>query len=258
VYMGNAVATALAAPIGSYVGGIIGWRGVFWALTPIGIATMVWQWMSLPKIPPGAANPVGKLLGLFKRRNVAFAMAGVMLTFAGAFSTFTYLRPFLEIRTHVTLTQLSLLLLGLGLAGFLGTSGASALATKHLYRMLGILPVILAAVTMWMLLTQHNLWSVALAMIAWGTINSAIPVCWSTWLSRGVSDEPESGGGLLVGAIQLAIMSGGALGGYLLDNVSITGTFVGGSVLLLLSACAVGNGQRLRPVQVHPFNFTGI
>lgn len=247
VYMGNAVATALAAPVGSYLGGIIGWRGVFWALVPLGGVSMIWQWVSLPKMPPEAANPVSKLLGLLKRRNVAFAMVGVMLTFAGAFATFTYLRPFLETRTHVTLPQLSLLLLGLGLAGFVGTSGASALARKHLYLMLGLLPVLLAGATVWMLLTQHILWSVALAMITWGAINSAIPVCWSTWLSKGVGDEPESGGGLLVGAIQLAIMTGGTLGGLLLDRISITGTFVGGSLLLLLSAVVVGNGRRLRP-----------
>ncbi len=247
VYMGNALATAFAAPIGSYLGGIIGWRGVFWALVPLGGVTMIWQWISLPSIPRQAASPVSKLLGLLRRRNVAFAMVGVMLTFAGAFATFTYLRPFLETRTHVTLTELSLLLLGLGLAGFVGTSAASTLANRHLYLMLGVLPVLLAAVTGWMLLTQHILWSVALAMIAWGAINSAIPVCWSTWLSQGVRDEPESGGGLMVGAIQLSIMSGGALGGYLLDRTSITGTFLAGCVFLLLSACVVGNGSRLRP-----------
>jgi predicted MFS family arabinose efflux permease len=98
-----------------------------------------------------------------------------------------------------------------------------------------------------MLVTQHVLWSVALAMFVWGAINSAIPVCWSTWLSQGVRDEPESGGGLLVGAMQLSIMSGGALGGFLLDRTSIAGTFVAGCVLLLLSACVVGSGTRLRP-----------
>lgn len=198
IYMGNALATAFAAPIGSYLGGIIGWRGVFWALVPLGAVTMVWQWISLPMMASQAANPVSKTLGLLKRRNVAFAMVGVMLTFAGAFATFTYLRPFLETRTHVTLVELSLLLLGLGLAGFVGTSLASALAKRHLYLMLGLLPALLSVVTGWMLLTQHVLWSVALAMILWGTINSAIPVCWSTWLSQGVRDEPESGGGLML------------------------------------------------------------
>ena len=246
VYMGNALATAFAAPVGSYLGGIIGWRGVFWALVPLCAITMAWQWISLPSLPRQAASPVSKLFRLLQRCNVAFAIVGVMLTFAGAITTFTYLRPFLETRTRVTLTELSLLLLGLGLAGFVGTYAASALENCHLSRMLGLLPVVLAAATGWMLLTQHILWSVALAMIAWGAINSAIPVCWSTWLAQGVRDEPESGGGLMVGAIQLSILSGGALGGYLLDHTSITGTFLAGCVLLLLAAGVVGTGARLR------------
>ncbi len=246
--MGNALAVAFAAPIGSYLGGVIGWRGVFWCLVPLGVATMIWQWVSLPAMSPLAPNPVSKLLGLLKRRHVAFAMAGVMLTFAGAFATFTYLRPFLESRTHVNLPQLSLLLLALGSAGFVGTSVGATLAKRHLYLMLGLLPVLLAGATVWMLLAQHILWSVALAMFAWGAFNSAVPVCWSTWLSQGIRDEPESGGGLLVGAIQLSIMLGGALGGYFLDRISITATFVAGAVLLLLSACVVGSGKRLQAV----------
>ena len=50
VYTGNAVATAFAAPIGSYLGGIIGWRGVFWAMTPFVVANLIWQWISLPSL----------------------------------------------------------------------------------------------------------------------------------------------------------------------------------------------------------------
>jgi predicted MFS family arabinose efflux permease len=208
---------------------------------------MLWQWISLPPMPPQAPNPIGKLFRLLRRPNVAFAMIATMLTFAGAFATFTYLRPFLETRTHVTLPQLSLLLLGLGMAGFVGTYAASALVEKRLYLLLGVLPILLAVVTLSLLLVQHSLWPVAVAMFLWGTVNSAIPVCWSTWLSQGVSDEPESGGGLMVGAIQLSIMSGAALGGALLDRLSVTATFVGGILLLLLAACVVGNGARLQP-----------
>src|SRR3954451_14170866 len=125
VYMGNAVATAFAAPIGSYVGGMIGWRGVFWAMVPITLANLAWQWVALPTMLPHAANPVGKLFALLKRRNVALGMLGVMLTFGGAFAAFTYFRPFLETRTGATVPQLSLILLGLGMAGFAGTSGAT-------------------------------------------------------------------------------------------------------------------------------------
>jgi predicted MFS family arabinose efflux permease len=246
LYMGNAVASAVAAPIGSYVGGLIGWRGVFWAMAPIVLINLGWQWASLPSMRSDSASPISKVLGLLKRRNVAFAMLGVMLTFAGAFAIFTYLRPFLEIYTRVTVPQLSLLLLGLGLAGFAGTYGASTLINRHLYTMMRWLPMALGAVTLAMLAAGHVFWAVGLLMIAWGTLNSAIPVCWSTWLSKGIADEPDSGGGLMVAAIQLAIMLGGAFGGFLLDHLSIAATLIGGMALLVAGSFSVGNGSRIK------------
>lgn len=51
----------------------------------------------------------------------------------------------------------------------------------------------------------------------------------------------------MVAAIQLAIMLGGALGGVLLDHVSIAATFIGASVLLLAASLVAGNGARLQP-----------
>lgn len=247
VYTGNAVATAFAAPIGSYLGGMVGWRGVFWALAPIAGVNLIWQWISLPKMPPQAANPVGKLVGLLRRRNIAFAMMGVMLTFAGAFATFTYLRPFLETYTRVSVPQLSFLLLCLGVAGFVGTYGASVLLGKHLYGLLTGLPIALGAITLALLGVRHHMAGVAVAMFAWGAVNSAIPVCWSTWLTKGIGDEPESGGGLLVGGIQLSIMLGAAFGGMLLDHISAAATLIGGTLLLVLASLTVGSGERIRP-----------
>lgn len=246
LYTGNAVATAFAAPLGSYLGGIIGWRGVFWALTPIVALNLIWQYISLPALPPQRANSVGKLFGLLKRRTVAFAMLGVMLTFAGAFATFTYLRPFLESYTRVNVPQLSLLLLGLGMAGFAGTYGASVLVGQHLYRLMSGLPLALSAVTLGLLAVGHVFWAVALVLIAWGTLNSAIPVAWSTWLAKGIRDEPESGGGLMVAAIQLAIMLGAALGGLLMDHISVAATFIGGTALLVLASLIVGCSNRIK------------
>src|SRR5205085_1581774 len=140
---------------------------------------------------------------------------------------------------HVSVSQLSLLLLGLGTAGFIGTYGATASARLHLYRLIAGLPVGLGVATLGLLSVQHSVWAVGLIMIVWGALNSAIPVAWSTWLTRGISDEPESGGGLMVATIQLSIMLGGALGGYLLDTISVGATFITGA-LLLFAAAAVG------------------
>ena len=54
---------------------------------------LLWMAVSLPSMQ--SDRRVAQVLGLLKRPNVAMAMLGVMLTFAGAFCAFTYFRPFL-------------------------------------------------------------------------------------------------------------------------------------------------------------------
>jgi predicted MFS family arabinose efflux permease len=51
----------------------------------------------------------------------------------------------------------------------------------------------------------------------------------------------------MVGGIQLSIMTGGALGGFLLDYFSAAMTFVGGALLLGAATLTVGDGSRVRP-----------
>ena len=47
---GNALATVVAAPLGAWLGSIIGWRGAFWCLVPVSLLTFAWQWISLPPL----------------------------------------------------------------------------------------------------------------------------------------------------------------------------------------------------------------
>ncbi|MDN7956440.1 hypothetical protein QZM41_12070 [Burkholderia orbicola] len=173
-----------------------------------------------------------------------------MLTFAGSYGTFTYFRPFLEAVTGADANQLSMLLLGLGVAGFAGTHFAGTMLHRnHVYPLLRWLPIALAAATLGLVQFGHLFAGAATMMIGWGAVNAAIPVTWSTWLAKEIDDEPESGGGLMVGSIQLAIMLGGALGGELLDRIGVFAPLMGGVVLLVLSALLIGNGARLKKTE---------
>lgn len=92
---GNALATVVAAPLGSYLGGVIGWRGAFLCLLPIAAIAWVWQWVCLPSMAvqrPPSRGGVGVLL---KRRIVVIGLAACGAFFMGQFALFTYVRPFL-------------------------------------------------------------------------------------------------------------------------------------------------------------------
>lgn len=54
---GNALATVVAAPLGSYLGATIGWRGAFLCLVPVATAAFIWQWFSLPDMKGNKASP---------------------------------------------------------------------------------------------------------------------------------------------------------------------------------------------------------
>jgi predicted MFS family arabinose efflux permease len=162
-------------------------------------------------------------------------MLAISLFFMGQFALFTYLRPFLETVTGVDVTTLSLMLLGLGVAGLAGTY-VIGIALKHaLYGLLISMPLVMAAIAAGLVILGHSPVSVAVLLAAWGLIGTAAPVAWWTWLSRVLPGEVEAGGGLMVAVVQLAITLGASVGGMLFDIWGYQATFLASAVLLILS-----------------------
>ncbi|ELF4762770.1 MFS transporter, partial [Escherichia coli] len=119
---GNALATVVAAPLGSYLGATVGWRGAFLCLVPIAVVAFIWQCISLPSMDANKSHAsCGAVFRLFSRRMVVVGMIACGLFFMGQFALFTYVRPFLESVTRVNSLGLSLILLIIGVAGFIGT-----------------------------------------------------------------------------------------------------------------------------------------
>ncbi|TIM75386.1 MAG: MFS transporter, partial [Mesorhizobium sp.] len=126
---GTAFAIVIAAPLGSFLGELIGWRGTFFVTVPVGVAALVWQLAVLPKMSPMEAVSVSSMFRLLRNRTFTIGMAATGLAFMGMNSLSIYLRPFLESVTGLDVNVLSLVLLGLGLGGLAGLSiagGASA------------------------------------------------------------------------------------------------------------------------------------
>ncbi|MDW6002414.1 MFS transporter [Vibrio mangrovi] len=246
MYTGQAMAAAFAAPIGSYLGGIIGWRGVFWVLVPIVTINLIWQLISLPSLPVKKSQSVGAVIQVMKRPYFIRGILAVLFTFSGAFSMFTYLRPFLETVTGADVTLLSQLLLALGCAGFLGTWIGGKYANNHVVRMQQGIPVSMGLVTAGLLAFGQSAAAAALLLIIWGAMNTVLSICWMAWISQNVDDEPEIGGSLMVAAIQAAILFGAAFGGALLDSFSIEETFIGSITLSALALLVVGSGKGLQ------------
>lgn len=250
---GNALAATVAAPLGSFAGSIIGWRGAFLCVVPVALATFVWQYASLPSMRPLAHAASTNPFRLLRRRPVAYGMPAVMLLFMGQFALFTYLRPFLETVPKVGVSTLSLMLLGIGLAGLLGNALIGPFMAGRLRRVLTLIPLAMAAMALALVGTGGSVWAVAAVLVAWGLVSTPAPVAWGTWLTKTLPDEPEAGGGLMVATIQFAITLGASLGGVAFDAKGYQLTFAMSAGLLVAAAClasqAVARSRRERTVR---------
>jgi len=242
---GNALATVIAAPAGSYLGGVIGWRGAFFCLVPVATLALAWLWFSLPALRPEHRQAPASMFALLKRPAVCLGMAAASLFFMGQFALFTYLRPFLETVTRVDVSTLSLMLLVLGVAGFIGTTLIGSVLKARMYPVLIAIPLIMAAIAVGLLIVGQSVAATMVLLAIWGLVATAAPVGWWTWLARTLPRDAEAGGGLMVAVVQLAIMLGATGGGLLFDASGHGATFgfsaavlVAASVLALLAARA--------------------
>lgn len=233
---GNALATTIAAPLGSFLGQFIGWRGAFFCVVPLAAITVVWLFLTLPGMPDTGRTSGMAAFKVLRRPQVQWGMASVALLFMGQFALFTYLRPFLEGVTASHVTTISLMLLGLGVAGLAGTYLISIALGRSLFSLLSAMPIAMAAIATGLIVLAASRAGVAVLLLAWGLIGTAAPVAWWTWLSRVLPDDAESGGGLMVAVIQVSITLGAALGGVVFDNRGYQATFVLSAILLMCSA----------------------
>lgn len=245
MYGGQAIAAAFAAPLGSYLGEILGWREVFWALTPIVALNLVWHLVALPSLPAHGGQSFAALIGVLRRPHFLRGMVAAMLTWGSAYAMFTYLRPFLEQVTGAGPATLSILLLVLGLAGFIGTWAASRVIGDDEAPLLKLPALVMGTVTLGLLFVGTSPIATGIMLAVWGAMNTLLSVIFMTWMTRNVDDAPEAGGSLMVAAIQASILLGAVIGGLLLDAFSITATFAGSVALAALAVALIGNGQRL-------------
>ncbi|MFL6707491.1 MAG: MFS transporter [Massilia sp.] len=238
VNSGNALATVVAAPLGSFLGSVVGWRGAFFCLVPAAALAFVWKMITLPAMPANTANGRSNVFSLLKSAPIALGMLAVSLFFMGQFALFTYLRPFLETVTHASAMTTSLMLLTIGVAGCIGTMFIGALLRDSMYRILVTIPLAMAAIAIALILFGGSTILTAGLLALWGLLGTSAPVGWWSWLARSLPDDAEAGGGLMVAVVQLAIASGAAVGGILFDRAGYQATF-GASALVLLVAAAL-------------------
>jgi predicted MFS family arabinose efflux permease len=131
------------------------------------------------------------------------------------------------------------MLLGFGLANFVGTLLAGWLMERSLRMTLVVMPALvgLAAWGMVWLPVQNMglMWLVAL----WGLAFGGVPVAWSNWVASAMPDQAEVAGGMVVAAVQSSIAAGAAVGGFMFGLGGVPLVFLTGGGVMLCAALLI-------------------
>ncbi|EPB4372033.1 MFS transporter [Citrobacter freundii] len=236
---GNALATVVAAPLGSWLGSVVGWRGAFFCLVPVAIIAFVWQLLSLPSMSVTRQAASRNVFTLFRRRLVTLGMLGVGIFFMGQFTLFTYIRPFLETVTRVDDATVTLVLLVIGVAGFIGTTLIGRVLKRGFYPTLMAIPVLMAITALALIAFGSQVAIVTALLGLWGLISTAAPVGWWAWVPRTFPQNAEAGGGLMVAMVQLSIALGSTVGGLLFDHHGYQSTFLASAAMLIIATMLI-------------------
>ncbi|MCX2895623.1 MFS transporter [Stenotrophomonas lactitubi] len=239
IFSGIAVGTVVSVPLGSYLGGLLGWRSAFWAATAVGGLTLAFQWFTLPRMAPRKAAVPESVVGLLRRPGVAVGMLGCVLAHTGQYALFTYIRPTLESLGQMSADGLALILLGFGVANFVGTLLAGWLMERSLKVTLVIMPALVGVAALGMLLLPVGVGGLSILVALWGLAFGGVPVAWSSWVARAVPDQAESAGGMVVAAVQSSIAAGAALGGLVFGLGGIAAVLTVAATVMLLASVLI-------------------
>ncbi|WP_030143772.1 MFS transporter [Mycetocola saprophilus] len=237
MFTGLTVANVLGVPFGTFLGQSFGWRSTFWALTVIGILTLVGIRL-LVRHTPAPHSERGILAGLrtLGRPVILVSALVSIFTFGGLVGAYTYIAFTLTQVSGLPEASLPWMLLLFGLGSFIGNLIGGRLADRALNRSL---PIILALLTLLLagFAASATIWWVApIALFALGVIGFASAPGLQVRIMQLAPDAPTAASGANIAALNIGNAIGAAIGGALLAaGFGATAPVWTGSALALLA-----------------------
>ena len=244
VNSGVALATVAAVPLGSWLGEVWGWRGVFLLGAGVAVLALTVQAATLPSVPPTTSSGLTALVSVLRSGVVLLGLLALLLVFSGHFSGFTYIRPAVQSMSDAGAGGLAVLLFVFGVANFAGTALSGPLADRAPRVGLLLFPGLVGAGMLALYATGGSDAGLFSAVALWGLGFGGVPTTVLSWGARVEPQRLEQIGGLIVTVCNIAIATGAVAGGPLVDDVRAAAPLVAGGLAALAGAALLTS---LRP-----------
>lgn len=232
---GATAALVLGVPAGTLLGRVIGWQGAFGLMSGLCALLIAWVLAVVPDFPGQSRqqrHALGKVIAMPGIRSVLF----VVLTFVAAHNVlYIYIEPFLQ--PSGLSASVGAVLFVFGAGSIIGLWIAGAIVDREL-RVLAVSGLAMFGLAALLLgLWGHNPRVVYVAALVWGLAFGGFSTITQTALARLAGDAMDVAQSAYVTGWNIAVATGGVLGGMLLDRAG-TGAFAWAMMAMLLASWA--------------------
>nr|WP_083837646.1 MFS transporter [Pantoea sp. Sc1] len=214
--VGIPVALSLGTPAGSWLGNMLGWRVAFGVMAALAIVLFIWAWLAVPDLPGQKADRRLPVWQVFRMPGVRPVLAVIFLWMTAHNILYTFIGPFLALSgmSHAV----GLILLVFGLAALTGIGITGIWVDRHLRRLVLLSLAALAAVSVVLAMGMREQVVIFLAVIVWGWSFGGASTQMQTAAADSAGNHVDVVQAMVTTAWNLAIASGGILGGLLLNR----------------------------------------
>ncbi|HGY3146656.1 TPA: MFS transporter [Morganella morganii] len=240
MFMGLTIANIGGVPAITKLSQMLGWRESFFVVSLLGLLTMAALLRSLPRNMQGQALNLRRELQVLTRPAVLLAMLCTVLGASAMFTFYTYIAPALTFISAVPETQISIMLILVGLGFTLGNYLGGVWANRSVSRTLYGLFTLLALTMVLFPLMARDVVTAGIMLVIWGAASFGIVPPLQVKVMQVASEAQALASSVNIGAFNLGNAVGAALGASVLANggdyagVSYAGAAVAAAGLVVL------------------------
>lgn len=222
ILMGLSSSLVLGVPIGTFFSEMFGWRNLFIFIGVLSILPLVIIYNKVPAIKEEEKVTLGMQLSMLKSSTVLTALV-ITLLYVGGYSTlFTYITPFLQATSSLSITEISGVLFLAGICSFVGSKVGGQLADAKGSKFTICLGLLLQGATLLLFaLAGVNLYVLILVLMILMLATWSISPAQQLYLVTLAPRNPDIALSVNTSFIQFGFALGSGLGGLVISRTSV-------------------------------------
>ncbi|MBS0881565.1 MFS transporter [Pantoea sp. JGM49] len=214
--VGTPIALSLGLPLGTWLGGLLGWRSAFAVISALTLVLVVWVLTKVPDYPGQSRHERMPLLKVLTTPGVRPVLSVVIAWMLAHNILYTYIAPFLQLAGLGS--QVDVVLLVFGLSALLAIAVIGRLIDRQLRSSVLVSLAVFALVSLGFMGFSHIPAVLYLGVAVWGLTFGGAATLLQTALADTAGEGADIALSMNVVAWNGAIAAGGITGGILLNH----------------------------------------